>query len=905
MITYWHNATRVSAVACVGMFLVSMGVRAAPLYRVTDLGDLPGGNSFSRAYGINNQGQVVGSGSLGGANPPNAFLWENGVMTHLQDLPGRLDQGEALAINDNGVIAGVGCGDVNCTRAVQWQNAASAPVDLGKLPNGGNAAWAYDINDQGWVVGRSHTSPTILATLWAGGSPVDVGTPLPIYPVGSRVSGINDAGLMVGSATLGIGGRNHAVLWGGVGLTIDLGVLGQTSDVSQAYDINNFNDIVGSSKVDVGSQGVTHATRWKDGQITDLGDLSPDTVVSSEANAVNDRGQIVGWSYTGTASSRAFLWESGAIHDLNELIDPADPLAGKVVLGVAHDINDAGQIVGEGYFLEGNNGSPATHGFLLTPLGPAPPPPVPAPPAQTIWLNFGAVVPVGMVSKQVDGGPVVVPDLGAGATTAAAVVDPTVQAAIRDRLDAILNTGQGLGIPVVLDEPTDLVHTVIVYFARTVNENAKDFGIAFDVAGQYGQIDRFNLRKDGKIVVLNADYVGTGAIFPALGVPVVPEFVADIIAHEFGHAVGLRHVYPGTNSATMDNNYNGTVLPAYHDQPTAIVEPPAAGSDMCGITHNPMYHMEAYGVGRFSLLEPGLWDLRSYSRYRLTVRNLELQHPVASYLAGGAQFWLRSRKGRDNCSDYSANFSLSDDPFIGHVTDVGPSTLNRLGITLARGNALEILASSDGSEYLDIHFGTGTVTSPVFEIDTSNEGPLTGSVFLVDRATAAVTGIGSFEADVVLEEVIAGQQPTDSDHDGLSDEFESVIGTNPDNPDSDGDGLSDRDEVALDGDTGRYTRGLDSDPLNPDTDGDGIADGTEVSNNADPLDPGSYPLLADADLAPLGNPDGVVDAGDLLLALRLALGRLTPTSLELAHGDMDGNGVINLSDVIAIVQLAY
>jgi hypothetical protein len=35
---------------------------APPLYRVTDLGDLPGGNSASVAYGLNASGDVVGSG---------------------------------------------------------------------------------------------------------------------------------------------------------------------------------------------------------------------------------------------------------------------------------------------------------------------------------------------------------------------------------------------------------------------------------------------------------------------------------------------------------------------------------------------------------------------------------------------------------------------------------------------------------------------------------------------------------------------------------------------------------------------------------------------------------------------------------------------------------------------------
>ncbi len=66
----------------------------------------------------------------------------------------------------------------------------------------------------------------------------------------------------------------------------------------------------------------------------------------------------------------------------------------------------------------------------------------------------------------------------------------------------------------------------------------------------------------------------------------------------------------------------------------------------------------------------------------------------------------------------------------------------------------------------------------------------------------------------------------DSDGDGLTDEYEKEIGTNPNNPDTDDDGLLDGEEV------NKYK----TDPLDPDTDGGGIIDGIEVNNGADPLD---------------------------------------------------------------------
>ncbi len=62
----------------------------------------------------------------------------------------------------------------------------------------------------------------------------------------------------------------------------------------------------------------------------------------------------------------------------------------------------------------------------------------------------------------------------------------------------------------------------------------------------------------------------------------------------------------------------------------------------------------------------------------------------------------------------------------------------------------------------------------------------------------------------------AGTSAVDSDGDGLTDDEERRLGTNPFNTDTDGDGISDFDEVRL---------GLD--PLRVDTDGDGIIDGLD------------------------------------------------------------------------------
>lgn len=87
-----------------------------------------------------------------------------------------------------------------------------------------------------------------------------------------------------------------------------------------------------------------------------------------------------------------------------------------------------------------------------------------------------------------------------------------------------------------------------------------------------------------------------------------------------------------------------------------------------------------------------------------------------------------------------------------------------------------------------------------------------------------------FGANVAPKFVVSGG-PKDSDADGLTDDEEIKLGTNPFDPDTDHDGLTDYAEVRI----------YHTDPLNPDSDYDGLKDGAEVNNFH------TNPLLRDTD----------------------------------------------------------
>jgi len=292
------------------------------------------GNSQHHHY------QLAQIPTLGG---PGAFFFDSTNNIAVLNNHGSVSGGSADTLIPDPFLPAFWWSNGNVTKAYLWQDGAL--TELGSLLDNVNSGSAW-ISSNGIVAGLSENGqidpsipdlPEISPVMWRDGKITNLGT-LPGGGYQGAAVSVNNRGEVAGIANNLVPDANSLLnynpnLWAGVGYGYqlrafvwdqsngmqDLGTLG-TGTNAEATAINELGQVIGDSYTGSGPANCFNGTAtggfiWdRKRGMTDLGGFGGACTVP---NDLNNRGQVVGVSWTaGDSLQRAFLWEHGSLRDL-------------------------------------------------------------------------------------------------------------------------------------------------------------------------------------------------------------------------------------------------------------------------------------------------------------------------------------------------------------------------------------------------------------------------------------------------------------------------------------------------------------------------------------------------------------------------------------------------------------
>ncbi|HEX8769170.1 MAG TPA: hypothetical protein VF711_00225 [Acidimicrobiales bacterium] len=258
-----------------------------------DLGSVLG--DTSAANDINSGGTIVGRASTyyGG----RAVIWDaaSHTPTVLPAPGGPANSGanaEARGVNTTGLVAGWAAPgtSTSSSHAVVWNPAAGSVSDIGTLCGEGqpwvDGSAASDINDSGYVVGRSNACTGYGSHAFVWNPNTNVMTDISGGAVQSEANAVNGAGQVVGYRYDASFSCSSPFIWDpvtGVTTVIDVGCV----EDGAAFDINGKGQVVGRAR--------GQAIFWSPtAGLVYLNQFLPAGWTAWDAYGINDKGEITG-----------------------------------------------------------------------------------------------------------------------------------------------------------------------------------------------------------------------------------------------------------------------------------------------------------------------------------------------------------------------------------------------------------------------------------------------------------------------------------------------------------------------------------------------------------------------------------------------------------------------------------